>query len=555
MNFAELHRRAATRIVGTRVWDRAVRGLMWGAVVGSCVSVVHALVGLPWGWPLAGAPLGAVVGGITALWRGAPSRSQVAHELDRRLGLKEAALTESWLEARGDPSAPDEGLAPLVAETLRGRLATITPRRVREIFPYPRRARHLATAAIFLSVAALASPRIPSLRTEDPALRKKEQEAAERRKQDAAARKLVARVKKDASELEKLAAQRRWEKLLAAAKTLGERAGRLERDFPGAPRAKVRMEAWAKEVSQAIEEAVDGASASGRGRPDVERDEQVEEMTAIARALEALDLQTLTEDMAEAARALRDAAERGAGEGENEEIRRALDARRLGDLKERLESAVRRLEELRRLLEEHPELKDRLGKLAREQSEILQQITEELNRLLQELEGGSSDSLPTPEELKKLAELMKSLSTEDLRRILEALRELEALHALQNLAQSAARGNSMPSLDRLLQGFGQGPDAGIGSGAPRPKAETANTQTKSERLHGQIDPEGRVIRRRRFRGLPRTVSSKEELDRLAELVEGAQEGLIRRGLPPSARPWVKKYFEALRAASRDGGKH
>lgn len=555
MTYGDLHRLASSRLVRGRAWGRSTTGFLWGAVVGGVGSVAHALAGWPVFWPLLFAPLVALVAGGLALWSRGPSRDQVAHELDRRFGLKEAALTESWLEARGKPGEQDEGLAPLVSESLEEKLSAITPRALREAFPFPRRGAKVATALAVLALAALVSPRVPTLRAPDPAARRAKEQAAARRKEDAAARKLVAKVKKDASELEKLAARRKWEKLLAASKALKTRAAGLEKQFPGAARAKVRMEAWSKEASKAITDALDGPGGTGRGRGDAAEGEDVEEMTAIARALESLDLDDLAGDMEEAARALRESATARRGEADTDEHRSDLDARRLEDLKERLESAARRLEELRKLLDAHPELKELLGGLTREQLEKLKEITQELDRLLKGMEADPSGAPPTPEDLKKLADLMKSLSVEDLQRVLDALREMEALQALQDLAQAAASGAPLPSLESLLQGLGSGMGPGRGTGAPRPKSETAKTEEKTERLRGRVDPEGQVIRRQRFRGLPRKVSTKEELNRLAKLVEGAEEGVIRRRLSPSARPWVKRYFEALRAASQGGGKH
>lgn len=555
MTYADLHRRAAARILRGRAWDRSTRGLFWGAALGSLLSVVHAFMGWPIFWPLVFAPLSALAGGAVALWRGRPTRDHVAHELDRRLGWKEAALTESWLAARGAYEESDESLAPLVSETLEGKLQAITPRKLRDVFPLPRRGRRVTAAVVFLAIAAVVSPGIPSLRADDPAARRGKQQAAARRKEDAAARKLVAKVKKAASELERLAAQRKWKKLLSAAKALKTRAVGLEKRFPGAIRAKVRMEAWSKEAAKAITDAMDGPGGTGRGRGAAKCSEDVEEMTAMARALESLGLESLAGDLENAARDLREFADGQRDAGEIEEHRGDLDARRLEDLKERLESAARRLEDLRKLLDAHPELKSLLGGLTREQSEKLKEIVKELDRLLAGIEADPSGTMPTPEELQRLAKLMKDLSVDDLQRILDTLRELEALQALENLADAAASGAPLPSLESLLQGISSGMGPGMGSGAPRPKAETANTEAKTEHLRGSLDPEGQVIRRQRFRGLPRTATSKEELDRLAKLVEGAQEGVIRRGLSPSARPWVKRYFEALRAASHGGDKH
>lgn len=103
-------------------------------------------------------------------------------------------------------------------------------------------------------------------------------------------------------------------------------------------------------------------------------------------------------------------------------------------------------------------------------------------------------------------------------------------------------------LQRLGRGNGgMGPNRGQGEGGNAEKGPDDGRPDDPTKVDGRLDPKGNMGRSVRFKGVPRENEAREEFKQAVEnAVKDAEESLEQDEVPPDARPYVKRYFEALK---------
>lgn len=513
---------------------------------------------------------------------GAASLARAAVELDRRLALDERVSTARALD--GDEGRDD--VRNVVLAQADHRLGEVGPNRLGAVFPLPS-LRPAAFAAVALSTVALVAPSLPPIPGLGTGAAAPNSAAALRERQEV--REEARRLEKSAAEIERAAERAALERAKRAARQLADEARRLETDAPGKRDALVRLakvgDALERAKSELLSARGDG-EAGDAGDPfgAAAGDDALEEL---ARELSRLDPEGLTADLDALTRELRERS--GAGRAEEgaagADERLPIDRRRVRDLMDRTEELRSAFERLRDELAARDA--EAYQSLAQEASERLSELLEELRRLdrLAELEAGQQGSpgaLLTSEELAALEEMLERLakmSDEEFAELMQMLREMQGLEALQcalgrcqgglgGSGGGAIDGERLSALLRRLssQGAGdgrqggggdggQGPSHGLGQGGRGERAPDDGRGEEPTRVRGQLDPTGDLGPRIPFRGIPNRNEAKRAFDEaLLRAAAEAEESLGRDLLPPESRPFVRRYFESLRDASSSDGR-
>lgn len=181
----------------------------------------------------------------------------------------------------------------------------------------------------------------------------------------------------------------------------------------------------------------------------------------------------------------------------------------------------------------------------------------------------------TPEEMEKLAKELARLSGEDLEELLASLENAAGLSALAGMVAAAkaeasgaggggeSEDEALAALERLSQdwgagiqpamGPGLGPTGMPGAGGEATRAPDAGEPERDDRVKGKLDPKGRLDPASKFRGLPKPGDAEEVFhETVLRAAQDAEEGLGRDPLPAAARPFVKRYFDALKGGAGEG---
>ncbi len=579
MNVEHAVRFAEERLRHARAGKAAVRAVVGAAGVVGVALVAAALLGrlgaVGRGGALALALVLPMVVGVAVhlvvLLRGrskGAARQRAAVELDVRLGLSERVSTARYLEERPDDAA---GVASIVSGQAERALDDVGPDRLREAFPLPSGRPALVATAV-LAAVALVAPALPVLGGFGGASDGTEVDPAVALKEKQEVREAARRLEKAAAEIERAAERAALEKARRAARKVREEAERLERDAPTKRDSMVRL----ANVGDALEKAKKDLLEASRDDPGevLGAASPTGALEELARELSILDPEGLSTDLDALRDDLEQLGEPGAAPGE-----RTLgleERRRVRDLMDRTEEMRDAFERLRDELARRDA--ERYRSLAQEASERLGELLEELRRLDRlPGEGGeaSEGRLLTSEELAALEEMLERLaamSDEEFAELMEMLREMEGLEALAcrlgecrgglgGLGSSPGASRAASLLRRMAASGRQGgrgemgPNDGLGQGGAARKGPDDGRGEESTPVRGRLDPTGDLGPKIPFRGIPNPNEAKLSFDAaLRRAAADAEESLGKDLLPPSSRPYVRRYFESLRATSESDGK-
>lgn len=153
-----------------------------------------------------------------------------------------------------------------------------------------------------------------------------------------------------------------------------------------------------------------------------------------------------------------------------------------------------------------------------------------------------------------------------MQQILDALQEAESLESLAQMLEDAkgrmsegegmtpqeierAKAQLRAMIQRLERGAGGSPgnSRGRGEGGNIKKGPDDGREGTPTKIDGQLDPTGNMGRSIKFKGVPRANESREKFKKVvANAVKDAEESLERDAIPADAKPFVKRYFEALK---------
>lgn len=93
----------------------------------------------------------------------------------------------------------------------------------------------------------------------------------------------------------------------------------------------------------------------------------------------------------------------------------------------------------------------------------------------------------------------------------------------------------------------QGPNCGQAEGGKGEKGKDDGRPDDPSKVKGNVDPRGNMGKGVRFKGVPRENDAKAEFkEAVTSAAKDAEEGVEEDNVPPEARPYVKRYFEALK---------
>jgi hypothetical protein len=182
----------------------------------------------------------------------------------------------------------------------------------------------------------------------------------------------------------------------------------------------------------------------------------------------------------------------------------------------------------------------------------------------------------TEEQLREVAEFLEKMSDDDRKKLMDEMREGAAMEDLETLVEAARReaggepGNMSneemaEALQRLSRMGGKGDKPGDGDGEStdgqqsgqggQGQADRAGDSSHPgdpdakdrEHVPGQVDPKGDLGQRVDFKGIPKEKESKAEFDgAVKRAASAAEESIGKDRIAPAARPYVRRYFEALK---------
>ncbi len=551
---------AALAVVRRRLRTEAgLRVAYAGATCGSVAAfvvllasrVVSSLPDSAWllALPIAAFLLGFVAGYV----RRVPSAGEVAAALDVRLDLRERVSTAQYVREAGDELG--DAAEFIQTQALRC-LDHKTAADVKRAFRLPR---DYAPGAAFGAVLVLfvALPWLPKHATAapNPEMEARRDAATQSRRVKESARRLEER----ATEIERAAEIHQLEEARRLARELRTEANRMAASPPQLKDALKSLAVLELTLKRAQADAF-GLEAGELG------DETAERLSELARDLDQLDPQGLSLDLDAFKQQARLETERAAASGSSATV----DQRGLRDLMRRLQEMTEQLEALREAAAE--ELAE-YESLSQEQLDTLAKLQKALEDLESRLGAANAGGRPLDaDELKELLDQLGSLSADELERMLKALREADVLEAALRAVGECRGGCSGGSgalsdaeLSAMLRRIGAGRSGGAGTGRganePGPGMGGAGTGAGGqarrgtddgrgedpERVRGRIDPTGKLGRAVPFQGVPNPAEAKREFDEtIGRAAAAAEEGLGKDLIPPDARAYVRRYFEALR---------
>jgi hypothetical protein len=491
-----------------------------------------------------------------------PAILSAAVTVDRAGQLREAASTA--VAFRGKNLPPE--LADALKQQADLATAALKPASVRKAMPM-RGLAWLAAAAVALLVGAVAGNHVPSLGSDVIAQDQKtdEEKAEEAQKVREAARKTDA----DLSQLQKAAELRKMEALRRTAMDARKKMEQLQQQPTSVRDAMAEFSKLADQARMERAELLGTQAELKFGMQEAE-----DPLSALARELDRIDPTGLDADLDKFKQALEAEAQAAKAEGREPEV----DRRKLEEMLKRTRDAQKALEELQKRMEENPALRQALKEMTDKQRELLKKINEQLERLESTCKGCESPGggQLKPEDLEQAAEGMGGLSEEQLQQILDALQEAESLEELAQMLEGAkgrmagkgkggqgeGEGEGMGAgeaeqleaqlramIQRLQRGAGggPGPNRGQGEGGEANKGPDDGRPDDTTKVNGKLDPKGNMGRSTRFKGVPRESESKSEFKQAVNsAIKDAEESLEQDEVPPDARPFVKRYFEALK---------
>lgn len=527
----------------SRALDRAARVWLIAALGTSLLLVALRLFGStsPSLWmgavPFAVAALAGLVVGCL----GVPAQA-VAAALDRRLGLKERLGTAQWLAADGGAA---ERLAAVVSEDADRQLAAIDVGAIRRAFALTV-PRHAWIGGLVLAVGMLLSQVLPTWVADQPGLVGAEQIRETKRVREAARQ-----LEKHATDLARIAELSELKKAQQLARQVEAVAREMALAPPETKAALARLSA----VERKVDEAATPDARSPGTHPFGAEPGSLSELSRLAEQVDRLDPSGLSLDLDELRLSLGDELATAMKAGRTP----ALDEAGIRDLADRLGDLNDLLTEL------HQELQargaDEYAGLTGEQLERLRKLQDLLGRLA---EASKANGTPLGDaELQDLLGQLGAMSDAEFERLLELLQELQAAGVLQSMIAQCRSGCSggpgdpgggelAAQLRRLAEQStrpspgGQGPLAGPGRGGAAARADDDGRGEEPARVPGRVDPRGDLGPRVPFKGIPLQHDAVLEFDAtVGQAAAAAEEGLARDLLPPDAKPFVRRYFEAL----------
>ena len=490
-----------------------------------------------------------------------PALLSAAVAVDRAGQLREAASTA--VAFRGS-ELPAELAAALNSQAEEA-TARLKPESVRKALPLPGFA-WLAASALMLMIGAFAGLQVPSLVPDVVGQEPKtdEEKTAEAQKTREAARKTEA----DLAKLQQAAELRKMEALRRTAMDARKKMEQMQQQPTSLRDAMAEFSKLADQARMERAALLGNEDGMKFGKQTAE-----DPLSELAKELDRINPTGLDGDLEKFEKALKDEAEAARKEGREPE----LDRKKLEELIKRAKEAQKALEELQKRLEENPALKKQLEQMTDQQRELLKKINEQLERLegtCEKCDSPGGGQLK-PEDLEQAANALGGLSEEQLQQILDALQQAESLEELAELLEGAkgrmagngkgegeGEGQGMSAeererleaqlrsmIQRLQRGAGgqAGPNEGRGEGGNVNKGPDDGRPDDPSKVSGKLDPKGNMGRSIRFKGVPRENDSKAEFKEAVDsAVKDAEESLEQDEVPPDARPFVKRYFEALK---------
>ena len=369
-------------------------------------------------WGLILLPCGAGLWGLYGWWYHRPSKLDAALALDRSFDLHESLSTA--LVLAGHERAEVSGVLNESADDRSRTLSkSMIARRMSPTLPWGKLVASFAILVFAGFLFPLLPPVIGSAPTPIPGAAATAKEAQKVRK---VARKLEkkSRAALDATRRARLRAARR------AAQRLQTTARKLAQSGTRTPRAVARLRSVGDQIrrARALRLGLPGPGTQAQNESD-------SSLEAIDRAFQQLDRWSA----ADLERAL---GEFAAGIEARPGTKTPLDARRLGELRERSEKNAEALEEIAKLLAElnaDPKLQ-----------EISRRAAEQMRRMAEALENAETQSAETEgegldaEQLKALLDQLKSMSPKELNELLKSLAQMDIEQALLDEIEAARGG-------------------------------------------------------------------------------------------------------------------
>ena len=479
---------------------------------------------------------------------GGVDRMGASVELDRRLDLKEQASTATWIASDG---AAGEVSAAVLSQADR-RVEPVSPDRIRAAFrvPFPRR---LLIYLPVLLIAFLGVPFVPQLGEA-----RAERDAADTAREKQEVREAVRKLEKRAEEIARAAELAKLDEARRMARKVEDEASKMSTETPARKEALTRLSKLSdklhKDLAKSLQ-AEDG-DAFGLAKPSLGA------LSDLAAELDQLDPHGLSLDVDSWRASMLDELKRASSEGRAYKV----DEKGLRDLMDRIRDYESLLEQMKREFEQLDS--EEYARLTGEQIELLRRLAEKLSRIASSCNGSGGCSM-SAEELEKLLERLEKLTDEELEKLIEAMNSACAGTSLGEMIShckseiggsfgkmgDAEIGQMLSSLSKLMgRSSGQknqmGNRPGQAAGGEAPLGPDGEYGDEEHRVRGKLDPTGQLGRRVPFQGIPQEKDAKLELDAAIDrAAAAAEEGMGRDLLPPDAKPYVRRYFDALKKKS------
>lgn len=547
------------RLQVARAMRWTTSALLWSTSCGVAAAIALRLAG--WAdaaqWVLLLPIAVAAIAWIAGRYLRAPGHMDAAIALDTRLELNERVSSAIWL------ASSDSEAARCVCQDADRRLSGVSRADLQPAFAVERpRVAYLCIAV--LAVAYLTLPVVPYVVTDGASSADTRRASArEVRRIRTEARKLAAK----SEELERVLKKRGMEEARLLAKKIAEQGRKIAANPASRSKALAQLSKLSDEVRRQTRLRTQGSSARpGETQRPFETDDRASRLSELARQLDRLDTGGFCADL----NALKDALDSEAEARRAGERGEGLSKDALAAFERHAEEMRRALKELQQRLAENPALAKELQAMTAEQLALLEKIRQELARLSELCKNGKFGDC-SASDLEGMAQQLAAIDAAALQKILESLQGIESLEALQamlsacrgGMCSGGSQGSGISGLIARLgrggtsNGSQVGPKAsndggrGRASGGQSRRGDAAGAKESPERVRGRLDPRGRLGPRVPFTGIPKEEEAKQAFDStVGRAVDAAEEALGHDRFSPDAKPYVRRYFEALKSRKK-----